>query len=116
MHTQKTVCLHQNTKAVEMPQGSRHWKALECARCGAHLRFLPWPEHAQQRKVNLRKLVWLFRNATNAQFTLEEDMFLDEVMESAGRLSPKHHEKFDTLCAKHGVPSNASELLERSAR
>lgn len=107
----KLVCLHTATRAVTMPPGSRHWKALECAICGAHLRFLPWPENLQQRKANLQKLVGLYRSGVS--LPIEEEMWLDEaVLATAGRLSLAQQARFDELCAKYGVGSNGAGLVK----
>src|SRR5262249_40595330 len=112
MDRTKSFCLHAETRAVDMPQGSRHWKALECAHCGAHLRFLPWPEHLQQRKVNLRKLEWLLRHVPEEATELEEAAFFIEVADAAGRLSPSQQAAFDEICAKYGADQNGAAAQE----
>ena len=111
MNTTQSFCLHAETRAVAMPPGSRHWRALECAHCCAHLRFLPWPEHLQQRKENLRKYGWILKSGVTRHMSIEEEMFLDEaVMDTAGRLSPAQQARFDEICAKYDVPDNAVEM------
>jgi hypothetical protein len=90
-----------------MPQGSQHWKALQCAVCGAHLRFLPWPDNLNQRKTNLRKLVWLYKS--DCHLPIEQQMWVDEaVLARAGRLSLPQQARFDKICAKYGADSNGA--------
>jgi hypothetical protein len=107
----RNMCLHDvETRAVAMPSGSRHWKALECARCGAHLRFLPWPENQQQRIVNLGKLEWLWRNVPESE---TENALLRRLVDQGGRLSVTNQARFDAICAKYGVPPVANVADEK---
>src|SRR5262249_7368678 len=111
MDRTKSFCLHAETRAVSMPRGGRHWKALECAHCGAFLRFLPWPENLQQRKSNLGRLLWIYKSGISSRMPIKEEMWIDEaVLATAGRLSPTQQARFDEICAKYGADSNGAEL------
>jgi hypothetical protein len=105
MNRTKSFCLHPTTHAVSMPQDSRHYKRLECAHCGAFLRFLPWPEHLQTRYENLRRIKWILRNA---KLTPEDDWFIDDVFDARGRLSPSQQARVNELCARCAAPIPAS--------
>lgn len=61
--TASAHCTHNATKTVVLPAESRHYARLECADCGAFLKFLPRPENVERRKLNGYRLAKLQMHA-----------------------------------------------------
>ena len=114
MQTTQSLCLHPTTRAVAMPRESRHFRRLECAHCGAFLRFLPWPEHLRQRMDNLRRLRLLYKSGLTHQLSIEDEMFIDEaVLDTGGCPSPAQQARFDEICVRLGIGQNGADAQEK---
>jgi hypothetical protein len=82
-----------------MPPGSRHWKRLECANCGAVLKFLAKPENYDKRIANMKKLTRLLGYTGEGHGLAKDDLrFLDGLIILGGKFSPKQQARFDRLC------------------
>jgi len=81
-----------------MPQESRHYAKLNCADCGAFLKFLPRPENVERRKLNGFRLAKLqMCPGLNAW----EREFIQSVANHGNKLTPKQQAVFDRLCLTH---------------
>src|SRR5262245_28674618 len=100
MHRTKSLCLHPTSHAVSLPRESRHYKRLECALCGAFLKFLPKPENYERRIANIGKLTRLLGHVPGEQYSLTklESQFLDSLMILGGKFSTAQQRAFDGLC------------------
>lgn len=100
------VCLHKMTRVRKMRPGSRHWKKLECANCGAFLKFLPKPENYEKRKANFFNLARLLQHGYGlAEW---ERQFLDGLVGLAAqsehglaKYSRNQQAVFDYICDMH---------------
>jgi hypothetical protein len=83
-----------------MPRESRHYKRLECANCGAFLKFLPKPENYERRIANIGKLTRLLGcvPGESYNFTPPERQFLDSLIILGGKFSAAQQRAFDDLC------------------
>jgi hypothetical protein len=91
-------CPHDATKTVILPGGSRHYARLECAKCGAFLKFLPRPENLEKRKLNGFRLAKLQMCAGLDSW---EQQFVDSLAKQGPKFSPKQQQVFDRLCADY---------------
>jgi hypothetical protein len=94
----RAYCAHNETKTILLPAESRHWARLECATCGAFLKFLPRPENVEKRKLNSFKLA---RLQMHPGLTSWERAFVDSLAKQGNKLSPKQQVVFDRICATH---------------
>jgi hypothetical protein len=93
------VCAHSTTKTVTLPAESRHYARLECARCGAFLRFLPKPENITLRKLNGFKLAKL---QMHRDLNAWEREFVNSLAgKGDGKFTPRQQSVFDDLCATY---------------
>jgi hypothetical protein len=106
------VCAHSTTKAVGMPEGSRHYARLECAECGAFLRFLPKPENIAIWKRNEVKLAQLQEHPGLDAWSRE---FVNSLAQKGnGKLTPKQQVAFNDLCATY-LKDNANTTKRSGA-
>src|SRR5438477_12753005 len=99
-------CTHSATRSVRMPATSRHHARVECADCGAFLKFLARPENIERRKlvgVQLAKLI------EHSGLSPWEWQFIGSLAKQGTKLSPKQQEVFDRICAKYLSPSAAEK-------
>jgi hypothetical protein len=94
----RAYCVHNETKTMLLPPGSRHYARLECADCGAFLKFLPRPENVARRKLNGFRLAQL---QMCVGLNSWEQQFVDSLAKQGNRLSPKQQAVFYRLCAAH---------------
>ena len=82
-----------------MPQESRHYAKLNCADCGAFLKFLPRPENVERRKLNGFRLAKLqMCPGLNAW----ERQFIDSLAKQGNnKLTPKQQAVLDRMCLAH---------------
>jgi hypothetical protein len=93
------VCTHNSTKRVDTPPGSRHYKKLECANCGAFLRFLPKPETIERVRLNGYKLAQL---TMCGQLDSFERQFVDSLAKAGNpKLTPRQQAVFDRIHAAY---------------
>jgi|SRR4029453_10211059 hypothetical protein len=90
-------CAHDATKTVLLVE-SRHYARLECANCGAFLKFLPRPENVERKKLNGFRLAKL---QMCAGLNSWERDFVDSLVKQGNKLSPKQQAVFDRLCAAY---------------
>jgi hypothetical protein len=88
-------CQHNITRTVQMPPTSGHFAKLECAICGAFLKFLPRPENVERRKLLGEQIA---RLAVNPGLTEWERQFVSSLARRNGKLSPRQEEVFNRLC------------------
>jgi len=92
--TASAYCIH-NAKTLILPAESRHYARLECADCGAFLKFLPRPENVERRKFNGFRLAKLqMQPGLNSW---ERD-FVASVARQGNKFAPKQQAVFDRLC------------------
>ena len=92
----RAYCAHNATKTVPMPGGSRHYARLECAKCGAFLKFLPRPQNIERRQLNGFRLAKL---QMHTGLNSWERQFIDSLAKHGNKLSPKQQTVFDRLCS-----------------
>jgi len=92
-------CAHTVTTTELMPQESRHYAKLNCADCGAFLKFLPRPENVERRKLNGFRLAKLqMCPGLNAW----ERQFIDSLAKQGNnKLTPKQQAVLDRMCLAH---------------
>jgi hypothetical protein len=114
MHTTTETCLHEATRAVDMPPGSRHYKRLECANCGLFLRFIAKPETIERVRLNGYKLAQLTMCDRLNQF---ERSFIDSLAKAGQtRLSPKQQAVFDRICMSYLAQKRSEIQNEHTKR
>lgn len=91
----RAYCAHDETKTVILPAVSRHYARLECAKCGAFLKFLPRPENVERRKLNGFKLAKLQMHPGLNDW---DRQFIDSLADQGNKLSPKQQAVFDRIC------------------
>jgi hypothetical protein len=91
-------CAHNATRIVMLPPTSRHYARLECAECGAFLKFLPTPENAERRKLNGFRLAKL---QMCPGLNSWERQFIQSIARQGNKLSPKQQPVFDRLCSTY---------------
>jgi hypothetical protein len=96
--TASVYCTHNTTKAVILPAESRHYARLECADCGAFLKFLPRPENVERRELNGFKLAKLQMHP--ALDSWERD-FVASLVRQGNKFTPKQQAVFDRLCSSY---------------
>jgi hypothetical protein len=94
-----SVCTHDYTRTVPMPEGSRHFAKLLCADCGIFLRFIPRPQNQRRWEANGYKLA---RLAMCERLNGWERRFVDDLAKrGSNKLSPKQQAVFDRLVATY---------------
>ena len=93
-----TYCTHQATRTVVMPAGSRHHARLECADCGAFLKFLARPENVERRKLNGFRLAKL---QMHPGLNSWERDFVATLAGQGNKFTPKQQAVFDRLCTTY---------------
>jgi hypothetical protein len=91
-------CPHNITQTVELPTGSVHFARMECATCGAFIKYVPRPENVERRKLLGEQIA---RLAMNLGLTAWERQFVSSLARRNGKLSPKQEEVFNRLCQTH---------------
>jgi len=94
----RSYCAHNETKTVVLPNESRHYARLECATCGAFLKFLARPENLEKRKLNGFKLAKLQMCPSLNSW---EQEFVNSIAKQGNKLSPKQQAVFDRLYTAH---------------
>jgi hypothetical protein len=87
-------CAHNATRTVMLPAKSRHHSRLECATCGAFLKFLPRPENVERRQLNRYRLAKL---QMYPGLNSWERQFVDSLAKQGDKWSPKQQGVFDRL-------------------
>jgi hypothetical protein len=93
--TGKTYCTHNATRTVVMPAESTHHARLECATCGAFLKFLARPENLERRKLNGFKLAKL---QMHPGLNPWERQFAASLARRGNKFTPKQQAVFDRIC------------------
>jgi hypothetical protein len=88
-------CAHAATRNVILPAESRHYARLECAECGAFLKFLPKPENLERRQFNGFRLAKL---QMCPSLNASERQFIQSLAKQGNKLSPKQQAVFDRIC------------------
>jgi len=96
--TASAYCTHNATKTVVLPAKSRHYARLECADCGAFLKFLPHPENVELRKLNGYRLAKL---QMHAHLNSWERDFVESLAREGNKFTPKQQAVFDRLCSTY---------------
>jgi len=91
-------CAHDVTRTVSLSAESRHYARLECAACGAFLKFLPRPENIERRKLNAFRLAKIQMCAGLSSW---ERQFVQSLAKQGSKLSPKQQAVFDRLCSTY---------------
>jgi hypothetical protein len=87
-------CAHNATRSVMLPPQSRHYARLECAECGAFLKFLPRPENAERRQFNRFRLAKL---QMCPGLNSWERQFIQSLAKQGNKLSPRQQAVFDRI-------------------
>jgi hypothetical protein len=93
--TTGAVCDHRETVTEQLPETSRHYAKLRCAKCGTFLKFLPRPENVERRKLNGFRLAKL---QMCSRLNSWERQFVDSIAKQGSKFTPKQQAVFDRLC------------------
>jgi hypothetical protein len=88
-------CPHNITQTVELPTGSVHFARMECATCGAFIKYVPRPENVERRKLIGEQIA---RLAVHPGLSEWQKQFIASIARRGNKLSPRQSEIFNRLC------------------
>jgi hypothetical protein len=91
-------CPHTSTTTELMPHTSRHYGKLLCASCGEFLKFLPWPESAEKKKLSGFRLTQLVMHPHLNEW---ERRLVDDMSKQGSNLDSRQRRTVDALHEKY---------------